>query len=340
MTISYQEILVTLILQLFIFFLFANFIKTKVNEYNAIQKIHDGQIPRIGGLIFFIPFLIFIFFNFSKFTFNIIPILVSVFIIFVVSFYEDIKQSLTPKFRLIVLFIVILFYCYLTELPDINIPILEYFVQFNLIKYFLFTLSLMLIINGFNLIDGLNGLNSFNFLSILLTNYYLAYLFNDAEVIYFISNISILVLLTLLFNFPVGKVFLGDSGSYTYAFLAGVITMLIFQRNPEIPTLLALILLSYPITEMLFSIIRKLSKGLSPTKPDINHLHHLVFKLLRGNDLLRNNLSSILLIPIWLSPSLITYISINYHIANNLILYIAYFFFYSSVYIIISKKRN
>ena len=66
----------------------------------------------------------------------------------------------------------------------------------------------MMIMNGFNFIDGLNGLSSFNFITIFLSIYFLADLYQDEE----IKNWSIfLILLSLFFlvlNFPFGKFFL------------------------------------------------------------------------------------------------------------------------------------
>ena len=337
--ISFKWIILILTAQIIIFYFFNKFIKNKLNTYNAIQKIHSGEILRIGGLFFFIPFLFYLISVILSKSLNVVPLLISTIIIFIFSFYEDMSQSLSPKFRLIKIFIAVFLFCNLIELPNINIPLLDSITQFLMIKKFIFILSIMLIINGFNFIDGLNGLSSFNFLTILTGNYYLAYFYNDITILNFILNLGVLSLTALVFNFPLGKVFLGDSGSYLFAFLAGSITIIIFHRNPEIPTLLALLILAYPITEMIFSISRKLFKGISPMSPDTYHLHHLVYKNIFGmSKLTKNNLASILMAPIWICPLLLTYISINYHFLNNLILYIGYFLSYLIIYFLLSGR--
>ena len=50
------SITILLILQLLIYFYLKN---KQFHSYIAVQKIHDGDIPRIGGLIFFIGFIFF-----------------------------------------------------------------------------------------------------------------------------------------------------------------------------------------------------------------------------------------------------------------------------------------
>ena len=79
-----------LIIQFLVYFYLKN---KKFLSYDAVQKIHDGEIPRIGGLIFFIGFLFLIFFNFNELRL-LIPLMLGSTVILLFSFYEDIKQTL------------------------------------------------------------------------------------------------------------------------------------------------------------------------------------------------------------------------------------------------------
>ena len=150
----------------------------------------------------------------------------------------------------------------------------------------------MLLMNGFNFIDGLNGLSSFNFYSILFSTYYLATILGDVFLVDLIIIFLISSVLIFILNFPFGRIFIGDSGSYLYAFYSGALVIYLFSRHPNLPTLLALVILAYPITEMLFSIIRKSIKKKSPMQPDTLHLHHLVFHQFSNKNKTSNNLSS------------------------------------------------
>lgn len=334
-----QQFILLTLLQVFLYFFYI-IIKRKFlnNNYTAIQKIHEGEIPRSGGLLFFVPFIILNIFLENKVSFELLPLSIGSVIIFAVSFYEDLSQSLSTFIRLIIICIGTIIYLYLTNIPEIKISIIMFLTQFKIANYILFTLSIMLIINGFNFIDGLNGLSSFNFFSILLSSYIIAENSNDFEITNYIIYLYLISALVFFLNFPFGKIFLGDSGSYLFAFISGSILILIFSRNNELPTLLAMVVLAYPITELLFSIIRKIINKRSPLDPDIGHLHHLVFNKISGSKFFRNNLASLLMLPIWLSPFFLTYVSLKYQHINHFYLYLIYLIFYTIAYFILNKK--
>lgn len=329
------SITILLIIQLLIYFYLKN---KQFHSYIAVQKIHDGDIPRIGGLIFFIGFIFLIFFNFNQISL-IIPLILSSTIILFFSFYEDIKQSLSPLIRLILLFLGSSIFIIFTELPEINVRYLNFVNQYSLISFLVFTLSLMLLMNGFNFIDGLNGLSSFNFYSILFSTYYLATILGDVFLVDLIIIFLLSSVLIFILNFPLGRIFIGDSGSYLYAFFSGALVIYLFSRHPNLPTLLALVILAYPITEMLFSIIRKSIKKKSPMQPDTLHLHHLVFLQFSKTNKTANNLSSLLMLPFSISPFILCYLSINNPHVDEEVIFLIYFLTYSFVYLLLRKKR-
>ena len=312
-------------------------LKKYFSQYQGIQKIHDGEVLRIGGIFLLLPLIIIylIIDEFKSISFNLIIICSS--IIFFLTILEDIKYFLSPKLRLVILFFVSAMYVFFTDLPNIKISPIFIDEQNIIVFYSLYILSLIMIMNGFNFIDGLNGLSSFNFITIFISIYFLADLYQDEE----IKNWSIfLILLSLFFlilNFPFGKFFLGDSGSYLYAFLSGSTIIMLFERNDEAPTLLALLVLAYPITEIVFSIIRKSLKKFSPIAPDNLHIHQLIFDKLNGNKKFRNNLASLLMAFFWLSPLLLVILSVQTNL-RNIFLYLLYFSFYLVSYYGLSKK--
>ncbi len=334
-------ILISFIVQITLY-IFVKFLGNKgiKSNYFAKQKIHEGEVPRIGGLLFLSSFFVtFIFIKISYLSL-ILPLLIGSLIIFLFSFYEDLKQSLSPYFRLIILFVGSFVFVFFSELPDINISILLLIKDYQIIKILLFILSLMLLMNGFNFIDGLNGLSSFNFISIMSSILYIGYSYNDDFIVELTTLIIVIAIFIFLLNFPFGKIFLGDSGSYAYALFAGALIIYLFERHSQLPTLLAMVILSYPITEMLFSIFRKLYLKYSPLSPDVNHLHHLVFKKLQGNLKTRNNIASIIMLPFCIIPFVLTYFSVNYHLNDNFLKFIIYFILYSLSYLLLNKSNK
>ena len=325
-------------IQLLLFILIQKLsLKKYFSQYQGIQKIHDGEILRIGGLFLFLPLIIIYLINddLKSKSFDLIVICSS--IIIFLTILEDIKHFLSPKLRLVILFFVSVIFVFFADLPQIKISSIFIDEQNIIVFYSLYILSLIMIMNGFNFIDGLNGLSSFNFITIFISIYFLADLYQDEE----IKNWSIfLVLLSLFFlvlNFPFGKFFLGDSGSYLYAFLSGSTIIMLFERNAEAPTLLALLVLAYPITEIIFSIIRKSLKKFSPMAPDNLHIHQLIYNKLNGDKKFRNNLASLIMAFFWLSPLLLVILSIQTSV-KNIILYLSYFSFYLVSYYGLSKK--
>ncbi len=320
-----------------IIYLFIKFLSSKgiKSNYFAKQKIHEGEVPRVGGLLFLSSFLITLMIVEINYLFLILPLIFGSLIIFAFSFYEDLKQSLSPYFRLIILFIGSFVFIFFSELPDINITLLQLIKDNEAIKILLFVLSLMLLMNGFNFIDGLNGLSSFNFLFIILSVFYIGYFYNDIFIVNLSALIIVFTIVVFLLNFPFGKIFLGDSGSYVYAFFSGALIIYLFQRHTQLPTLLAMVILSYPITEMLFSIFRKIFLKYSPFRPDVNHLHHLIFKMLNGSLRSRNNMAGLMMLPFCIIPFLLTYYSVNYNLNDNFLKFICFLIFYVICYLLL-----
>jgi UDP-N-acetylmuramyl pentapeptide phosphotransferase/UDP-N-acetylglucosamine-1-phosphate transferase len=260
-------------------------------------------------------------------------------VILIFSFYEDIKQTLSPLFRLVILFLGSSVFVFFTELPEINVRYLNFINQYSLISFLIFTFSLMLLMNGFNFIDGLNGLSSFNFYSILFSTYYLAIILGDDYLVNLVTIFLLSSILIFLLNFPLGRIFIGDSGSYLYAFYSGALIIFLFSRHDNLPTLLALVILAYPITEMLFSMIRKIIKKKSPMRPDTLHLHHLVFLQFSKKNKIANNLSSLIMLPFSISPFALCYLSFNNRHIDEELIFLIYFITYSLAYLVLRKKR-
>ena len=239
-------------------------------------------------------------------------------LIFIIGIISDLNLINSPSKRLFFQAIIISFFVYYFE-NNINftdIYFLDLILEYKIISYFFTIYCFLVIINGTNFIDGLNG---------LVIGYYILSL---GGLLIFILNknisydysLLIILLIILLINFPFnlfGKNFLGDSGSYLVAFLAGYVLVDFYRSYSEISALFIVIFLWYPAFENLFSIIRKKIDKADPSKPDTNHLHQLIFKflLLKLNEKKKTNIISSLII--------------NFY--NLIIFFIAYYLFDSSI---------
>jgi UDP-N-acetylmuramyl pentapeptide phosphotransferase/UDP-N-acetylglucosamine-1-phosphate transferase len=60
----------------------------------------------------------------------------------------------------------------------------------------------------------------------------------------------------LIWNYPRGKIFLGDGGAYLLGFWLAELSVLLVVRHPEVSPWFPMLLLVYPIFETLFSMYR------------------------------------------------------------------------------------
>jgi len=149
-----------------------------------------------------------------------------------------------------------------------------------------FTLSffvIMLIINAFNLIDGVDGLAASLGLasSVIFALFFLINQDYPFAILGFALAGALLAF--LVFNFHPAKIFMGDSGSM----LIGLVNAILFIKFvntgstvTDYPVTAAPLvgfgILIIPLMDVLRVFCLRLSKGRSPFSPDRNHIHHLL----------------------------------------------------------------
>ena len=283
--------------------------KKTSNEIRSIQNIHYGKnISRLGGLCFYLSILpiAVLLGNNQLFLF-----LMAVLPIIVVTTLEDIFQIMPPIIRLISIFISSIIVCYLffDKFPILDIPYLGNLINNSLIVQIIFySLAITIISNGFNLIDGLNGLATSCFMSSTLSVMFLALFLTDHSINFInlpyfehhLIKYSILFsVIFLLFNFPFGKIFLGDTGAYFLGFILSFLVIKFYALNPQISTWSAILFIIYPFTEVIFSFFRKVFQKKSPFQPDAYHIHLIVYRVfsygLKNRKLFSNSVSTIFL---------------------------------------------
>ena len=279
------------------------------SQYNAIQKIHLGYVPPVGGVIIFLAFYIGIFTFSESFFNNQLHIFIGSTLIIIIGLMEDFSGKIKPIYRFITIFIAsLIFVFYQDNLPKIEVPLLEDILN-NLpfAEELFFAIGLTMVANGMNMIDGVNGLAGFTALFIIVAITSQLSLYEGiqeyfAEILFLVFPLVIF----LIFNFPFGKIFLGDSGAYWIGWLLGSWIIDIYSNYP-LNTWGALLILFYPIYEVIFSFTRKIFSGKSPFLPDTNHLHIKLYFFLKGENhksIKFNSFVTICLMPFWVAPSL------------------------------------
>ena len=302
--------------------------------YNQIQDIHEGNPSRLGGLVIYLLFIGFVFLIEKNLSFVILYSL----LFMLLAFLEDLRIFIKPMFRLIAILTSCVFLIVnIPQLPQFDFGSLNILFNHRMFQIIFFSLAMATVINGQNIIDGTNGLSAMTSLSIFASVLYLGFLLNDQDIVNVTSIIIVLIIAFLLFNYPFGKLFLGDGGSYFLGFLSSYLVIDIFSRYPELSAWSAVSILFYPTLEAVFSYFRKILQKQSPFLPDNLHLHLKIFYLIsykKSNSSLYNALVAPFLGVVWLSPLALLPYSLQYPLWSLLIvlsLVLTYLFFYFSI---------
>jgi UDP-GlcNAc:undecaprenyl-phosphate/decaprenyl-phosphate GlcNAc-1-phosphate transferase len=241
------------------------------HESELPQKLHESPTPRIGGLGIFLGLILVVAdIDIGRF------LLIASVPAFLAGFLEDLFGNVSPARRLLIMSVgtFIALYtmqAYVTDFGIINVP--------TIIGILITIVAILGLTNGMNLIDGFNGLSSGVSIIIFGTHLATAILIGDKSIT-LISLVAIGALLGFyIFNFPKGRIFLGDGGAYIMGFILSIISILIVKNNPDqVSPFYALLTLIYPVWEVIFSFTRRILNGLSPLHPDSDHFHQRVFR--------------------------------------------------------------
>lgn len=268
---------------LFIFYVLFNKLLVKKNLFLDPGKSlahksflnQSDKVPFSGGILILLSCLIFLSSEYLVFKF----FLLSIFLIGIMSDLEILKS---PAKRIILQILIVITFLIISEtlIKSVKIDFLDSFLEIYYFKLLFTMFCLLILLNGTNFLDGVNTLVSTYYIMIISFILYLKYQFNfsfETEAL----NIVLLALIVFLIFNTFGKVYLGDNGSYLLSALVGVILINISNNNELISPYFVACLLWYPAYENLFSIMRKMLKKYSPSKPDNNHLHQLIFKKLK-----------------------------------------------------------
>ncbi|MEZ9588263.1 undecaprenyl-phosphate alpha-N-acetylglucosaminyl 1-phosphate transferase [Vibrio cyclitrophicus] len=249
------------------------------------RKLHNGAIPLVGGIAISL--------SISQYLVThpgVIPhsqvFLASIAALIVIGALDD-KFDISFKIRLIVQAILSICMMYFADLRLENIGNLFGLGDLHLgfLSPVITILAVIGAINAFNMVDGIDGLLgglaivTLGAIAILLkvdSQHGLAYLcvvFIVAIIPYILMNLGILG--------RERKVFMGDAGSMMIGFT--VIWLLLGASQDPSESLMrpitALWLIAVPLMDMAAIMFRRVRRGVSPFKPDREHLHHIFQRL-------------------------------------------------------------
>jgi UDP-N-acetylmuramyl pentapeptide phosphotransferase/UDP-N-acetylglucosamine-1-phosphate transferase len=323
--------------------------KLGLKTYQAIQRIHLNETPRLGGFIFILSLASFVVFSNANESIQLLKIILICLIpIIFMGIKEDLFHNVEPAIRLLaLLFVGWLFRVEFTgPLPVLtDIPFIGKLLLLESGISIFYIISMVAVANGMNLIDGVNGLCGAVALSILSALLFLSYKTSDIVMLPLIFSVILLIIPFMLMNYPYGRIFLGDLGAYSLGLIVSMLTIILFGRHPEISPWGAVLILIYPATEVVFSLLRRMVKGTSIYRPDTAHLHLKLYNFFRPQThykKIANALVTPTLSLLWLFPLL----TITWVYKKSLFIWIAIVLFialYGLLYAVVpyfEKKTN
>lgn len=282
----------------------------KGHSGSAVQSSHHIPTPRLGGLAILVGLLPGVFLLDDQAQQLGLWMLISSIPVFLGGLGEDIGVDIKPLQRLLASLVsaalaVVLFGYWV---PYVGFPGLRLITSMGLISIIITIIVSGGICHAVNLIDGLNGLSICWAICAAITMAMIALNVNDIAVFRLLILLIGALVGILCWNFPLGKLFLGDAGAYTLGHALAWIALLLMNRHPEISPLALLLIFLWPITDMLLSMMRRKRSGKPIGQPDRLHFHQMVMRLLeiqfftRSRRKLTNPLGTIIILPLAIVP--------------------------------------
>ena len=251
------------------------------------QKVHTGNIPRIGGVGILLGILVAgvtPWFRPDTGKPELIYLMAVVSLpAFISGLCEDITKRVPPWVRLLgavvsaVLGMVILG----AAIKRVGFSDMTALVELWPVTFLLTALAVAGMAHAVNIIDGFNGLSAGVALLILFAIAYVAFRVGDLGLFHLCVASGGAVLGFLIWNYPAGLMFLGDGGAYLLGVVIAESCILLVMHNPQVSPWFSLLVVIYPTVETIFTIYRRLLvHRSSPGAPDALHLHSLIYRRL------------------------------------------------------------
>jgi len=314
-----------------------------VGKYKAIQRIHLLEIPRLGGFVILSSITGFGFFSASLDSaslINLMLLILSPSLFFALK--EDLYHNVKPfiRFKSILLSGFLFVFLYRGPWPEISIPVIGNLLSTQLGIFIFYPLAIAAVTNGMNLIDGVNGLCAMAAISILSSLLFLSYNLADTFLIEVIILLIFLIVIFLFFNYPKGFIFLGDLGAYSLGIITSILTIIFYGRHPEIPSWGGALIVVYPLTEVAFTLFRRVKSGVPSYKPDLSHLHLKLYLFFKSHPSFKVSANSFVmpsLSLLWLYPLLAVFF-FHQDAQITMLSIISFVFLYLLIYKKISNK--
>ncbi len=250
------------------------------------RKSHTSKIPTLGGVAIFGGFIIALSIWSDMGELPLIQyVLAGCCIIFLVGAKDDIVD-LAPRKKFLGQLIatgviVLLGGLRFTSFHDLFPPFQVPYIIGAIITVF----TILVIVNSFNLIDGINALSGSIGIIIAITFGLWFWKNQDYQMVILAASIIGALLAFLRFNVSPASIFMGDTGSLLIGFLSAIMAIRFVESNVAhvgenyfvgAAPAVAISFLGLPLFDLLRAFFLRIIRGKSPFNPDRIHIHHML----------------------------------------------------------------
>jgi UDP-GlcNAc:undecaprenyl-phosphate GlcNAc-1-phosphate transferase len=248
------------------------------------RKLHQGLVPLVGGISIYLTLMLVLWYK-QELLINSDVYVLCASVLVMMGAIDD-KYDVDYRVRLVVQILIscAMIFAAGLSLKSLGHIFFNYEVDLGPLGYIVTIFAVLGAINAFNMVDGIDGLLGGVTMVTFGALSYINYVDGQLPLARFCLLMVVVVIPYICLNlgFPFGmrkKVFMGDAGSMLIGFT--VIWVLLqgtqgpkAQMNP----VTALWLISIPLMDMTCIMVRRIRKGVSPFKPDREHLHHICLR--------------------------------------------------------------
>ncbi|MDH3588316.1 MAG: undecaprenyl/decaprenyl-phosphate alpha-N-acetylglucosaminyl 1-phosphate transferase [Gammaproteobacteria bacterium] len=256
-----------------------------VEEPNtSFRKIHNGSVPRVGGvaivIAFYVPLVGLFFVNsgtgslFTGTSDMAVALLLGGVPIVLLGIYDDLVGAGAMEKFSIQTTVAILLYGVGFRIDAVSLPF-DAVLNLGIYGFPLTIIWIVGLINALNLIDGLDGLAGGIAVFAAATIFAVAFANGNLLMMLFMAALAGAVLGFLVFNFNPATIFMGDTGSLFLGYVIAITSLQTSTKGAATVALLTPVLaLGLPILDTLLAFTRRLTRGQHPFQGDREHIHH------------------------------------------------------------------
>ena len=350
MIIPYLNILYSFLSALFISYIaipkliqFA--LKLKLLDAADDRSSHQVSTPFFGGIAIFTGVICSLIFWADNFE-NIQYTLVSILIVFIVGLIDDLR-AITAFKKLIGQILATLVLILLGDLQIDNMHGVLGIYELPIWASVSFTIFVVIvIINGFNLIDGIDGLAGGLGLISSLCFGVIALLMNQIDIALISFTLMGALLGFLKYNIFPARIFMGDTGSLVVGMILSILAINCIKyglvnenySSPNVGPLLAISFLAIPLFDSLRVFIVRAINGNGPLTAARDHVHHTLIDLGIGHKYSSLILFAVSVIIISLTYLLIK-LNVNINVSIAVLALVSYLLWLIPFYMLRSKVK-